>query len=192
MKKAAENRIRVTVLIHDGFEETELIAPVDLLKRAGAEVCLVSMTGRRSLNGAHNIIIAADKIWEETDPEADFDCVFLPGGGPNSKSLREDKRVLKFVKYAYDAGKTVAAICAAPTVLERAGIIGGKNVTSYPGCLPENSKDYNYKKEPVVIDGRLITGRGAGCAFMFGLKLTGMLFGEQKAVELAEGTIYPH
>ena len=185
-------KIRVNVLAHDGFEETELIAPVDLLKRAGAEVVIISMTGRKTLKGAHNIDLGADKLWEDVAPGAACDCVFLPGGGPNSKSLREDVRVLEYLKKAFAAGKHIAAICAAPTALERAGIIRGRNVTSYPGCLDENSTEYNYKTDPVVTDGKMITGRGAGCAFLFGLTLVRELFGENKALELAEGTIYPH
>ena len=160
-------KIRVNVLAHDGFEETELIAPVDLLKRAGAEVVIISMTGRKTLKGAHNIDLGADKLWE-------------------------DVRVLEYLKKAFAAGKHIAAICAAPTALERAGIIRGRNVTSYPGCLDENSTEYNYKTDPVVTDGKMITGRGAGCAFLFGLTLVRELFGENKALELAEGTIYPH
>jgi 4-methyl-5(b-hydroxyethyl)-thiazole monophosphate biosynthesis len=155
-------------------------------------VSVIRMTRRKTLKGAHDIGLGADKLWEDMVPGAACDCVFLPGGGPNSKSLREDVRVLEYLKKAFGAGKYIAAICAAPTALERAGIIRGRNVTSYPGCLDENSTDYNYSKDPVVTDGKLVTGRGAGCAFLFGLTLVRELFGESKALELAEGTIYPH
>jgi 4-methyl-5(b-hydroxyethyl)-thiazole monophosphate biosynthesis len=90
----------------------------------------------------------------------------------------------------FDSGKVVSAICAAPIALERAGILKGKKVTSYPGCL--NGDEYEYLTEAVVEDGNLITGRGAGCATEFGLKLVEKLFGRKEALALAKTVMYPH
>ncbi len=186
-----EKKVSVTVLIHDGFEETELVAPVDLLKRAGAEVRMISMTGERVLIGAHGISVVADALWEDIACESDTDCVFLPGGGPNSRSLREDPRVTGFVRRKSDEGKTVAAICAAPSVLEKAGLLKGRRATSYPGCLADESACI-YTAEPVTADGNVITGRGAGCALEFGLELVKMLFGSGVSGRIAAETMYPH
>ena len=188
MKRKDSHTVRVTVLVHDGFEETEMIAPVDLLRRAGAEVTVVSMTGSRKMNGSHGICIMSDALWEDFADAEKADCLFLPGGGQNSASLRNDSRVTETVKRMFEAGKAVTAICAAPTVLDRAGILSGKKVTSYPGCL--TGGEYEYLTDAVVEDGNIITGRGAGCAMEFGLALVGKLFGNDERRKLAENVIY--
>ena len=190
MKRNDFNKVRVMVLVHDGFEETEMITPVDMLRRAGAEVTVVSMTGSRLMKGSHGIDIMSDVLWEDFAGAEKADCLFLPGGGQNSASLRNDIRVTDTVKRMYEAGKIVTAICAAPTVLERAGILAGKKVTSYPGCL--GGSEYEYLTDAVVEDGNIITGRGAGCAMEFGLALVGKLFGNDEKVKLAGTVIYPH
>lgn len=184
-------KVRVLVLVHNGFEETEYIAPVDLLMRAGAEVVTASLTGDNVLVGAHGIRIAADTDGKTLPELTGFDCVFLPGGGPNAHSLRDDERVIALLKAADKAGILIAAICAAPIALERAGLIDGRRVTSYPGCLADESK-CRYETAPVVKDGNFITGRGPGCAFAFGLALVETLFSEKEMRKLAESTMYPH
>jgi 4-methyl-5(b-hydroxyethyl)-thiazole monophosphate biosynthesis len=190
MKNDKNDAVKVLVAVHDGFEETEFIAPVDLLRRAGADVTVVSMTGDRIMKGSHGINITSDAVWEEMNGKIDADCLFLPGGGKNANSLRDDKRVTKLARKMFDSGKVVSAICAAPIALERAGILKGKKVTSYPGCL--NGDEYEYLTEAVVEDGNLITGRGAGCATEFGLKLVEKLFGRKEALALAKTVMYPH
>ncbi|MBP5780997.1 MAG: DJ-1/PfpI family protein, partial [Clostridia bacterium] len=93
MVKNGSDKVKVLVLVHDGFEETEFSAPVDLLRRAGAEVTVVSMTGDRRMKGNHGITILSDALWEEAGDGHGADCLVLPGGGPNSHSLRDDERV---------------------------------------------------------------------------------------------------
>ena len=185
------NRKKVLVLVHDGFEETEYIAPVDMLMRAGAEVLTVSMTGRETLCGAHGINIEADSVWSDGIDASGFDCIFLPGGGPNSHSLRDDERVIEVLKTAAAEGKQIAAICAAPIALERAGLTRGRRVTSYPGCL-ESEAICQYETLPVVKDGNIITGRGAGCAVDFGLALVEALYSNKEMRKVAQSTMYPH
>ena len=189
--KFFEDRKKVIVLVHDGFDETEYIAPVDLLMRAGAEVFTLSMTGDMTLHGAHGIHIEADALWSDKTDASAFDCVFLPGGGPNSKSLRDDERVINALKAAAAKGKLIAAICAAPIALERAGLTAGRRVTSYPGCLEKESV-CRYETLPVVKDGNIITGRGAGCAIDFGLALVEALFSEKEMRKIAQSTMFPH
>ena len=190
MNIVEKKSIKVIVLVHDGFEETEFIAPVDLLRRAGADVTVVSMTGSKVMKGSHGIDIAADAIWKAGRGSIDADCLFLPGGGKNSHSLRDDERVIKLIREMYGEGKLISAICAAPIALERAGILKGKKVTSYPGCL--NGDEYEYLTDAVVEDGNIVTGRGAGCATEFGLKLVEKLYGFEAKKELAETVMYPH
>ena len=190
MGKNGLDKVKVLVLVHDGFEETEFIAPVDLLRRAGAEVTVVSMTGDRQMKGSHGITILSDALWEEAGDAFEADCLFLPGGGRNSHSLRDDERVTELAARMFKKGRVVSAICAAPIALERAGILYGRRVTSYPECL--TGSDYEYLTEPVVEDGNLITGRGAGCATEFGLKLVEKLFGKDKMEKLAASIMYPH
>lgn len=185
--------VKVLVLVHDGFEETEFIAPVDLLRRAGAQVTVVSMTGDRQMKGSHGIVILSDALWEDVAEAAEVreaDCLFLPGGGPNAHSLRDDERVTELAAQMFKKGRVVSAICAAPIALERAGILAGRKVTSYPECL--TGSEYEYLTEPVVEDGNLITGRGAGCATEFGLKLVEKLFGKDRMEKLAASIMYPH
>ena len=186
-----DNRKKVLVLVHDGFEETEYIAPVDMLMRAGAEVWTYSMTGEKMLKGTHGIGIEADFTWNDKVNVSYFDCVFLPGGGPNSHSLRDDERVIEVLKTAAAEGKIIAAICAAPIALERAGLTRGRRVTSYPGCL-ESEAICQYETLPVVKDGNIITGRGAGCAVDFGLALVEALYSNKEMRKVAQSTMYPH
>ena len=171
-----KDKSSVIVLVHDGFEETELVAPVDMMRRAGNAVSIVSMTGRKELKGAHGIVITADSLWEDGHTVDGYNCVFLPGGGTNAKALADDMRVTKFVFSMDRRGKFICAICAAPMVLERAGLLNGKTVTSYPGCL-SNETACRYTGAKVEKDGNIITGRGPAAAFEFGLEIVKALNG---------------
>lgn len=178
---------KVLVLLHNGFEEIEAMTPVDLCRRAGVEVCVCSMTGELTIHGAHGIDLHADAMFACIDP-ASYDMILLPGGMPNSTSLRDDARVITTVVDAYNHGKWVAAICAAPIALERAGLLRGRKATSYPGCLADESA-CEYLTDPVVCDGRIITSRGAGTAMAFALYIIEVLVSAQQAEMIRKGIL---
>ena len=176
---------RVLCLLGPGFEEIEAITPVDLLRRAGAEVILASVTGESFVTGRSEIGIRADADLADVAGEM-FDLLFIPGG-PGVKGLRADGRPAQLAKAQMAAGRLVGAICAAPTVLADAGLLEGKRFTAHysvhgelPGALGG---------ERVVEDGNLITSRGAGTALDFGLALVSRLFDEAKADEIAESVM---
>jgi protein deglycase len=158
--------MRVVVPLAEGFEEIEAVTIVDVLRRASIEVVTAALD-TNPVRGSHGIVIEADQRLDDVRAE-DFDAVVLPGGMPGSKTLRDDPRVRAIVQAAARDGRWVAAICAAPTVLEAAGVLAGRRATSYPGNeLPSAS----YVEERVVVDGNLVTSRGAGTALEFALAL---------------------
>lgn len=173
---------RVLCLLAPGFEEIETIAPIDLLRRADAEVVVASVNGEKLVAGRCGVTIQADAKLADVANES-FDLLFIPGG-PGVKTLREDGRAAQLAKIFAQQGKPVTAICAAPTVLADAGLLAGKRFTAHfsvhsqlPGVLAN---------ERVVKDGNIVTSRGAGTAVEFGLALVRELFGEAKAQEIAQ------
>lgn len=171
----------VLVFLAEGFEEIEAIAPVDLLRRAGASVTVAALGDTLHVTGRTGVTLHADTTLAAV-PEQDFDCVLLPGG-PGTKILRTDRRVRTWVARQNTRGAWLAAICAAPTVLHDAGLLNGRRYTAHFSVaaeLPAVLAD-----ERVVVDGNLITSRGAGTAVDFGLALVSRLFGEGKAREVS-------
>ena len=169
----------VYVLLGTGFEETEAIAPVDLLRRAGVEVTTVGINGK-IVKGSHGIGVEADMTLEETD-FSDLEMIVLPGGLGGVASCRASKAALDALARAWQDGKFVAAICAGPTVLADLGITDGKTCTCYPGCEGGMGNAKMAENAVAVQDGRLITGTSAGCAIPFGLKLIEALKGPEAA-----------
>lgn len=175
----------VLAILADGFEEIEAVAPIDLLRRAAAEVTIASLADGIHVTGRSGITLHADttlNALEATSPPREFDAILLPGG-PGVKLLRADSRVRAVVLRHHAAGRWIAAICAAPTVLHDAGLLAGKRYTAHFSVadeLPAILAD-----ERVVVDGRLLTSRGAGTALEFGLLLVGKLFSPEKAAEVA-------
>jgi 4-methyl-5(b-hydroxyethyl)-thiazole monophosphate biosynthesis len=177
---------RVLCLLVDGFEEIETLAPVDLLRRAGADVVLASITGNLQVKGRSNIIIIADTLLENTAPQS-FDLLLIPGG-PGVKAMRADGRAARLAREFANSGKPVAAICAAPTVLSDAGLLAGRRFTAHFSV--QNELPQAIASEKVVEDGLLTTSRGAGTALEFGLALIRRLFGDAKANEVAKAIMY--
>jgi len=172
---------RVLCLLASGFEELELIAPVDLLRRAGAEVVMASVTDSIHVTGRNGITMHADATLAQTDTKG-FDMLLLPGG-PAVGSLRDDGRAASLAKVFSAAGLPVAAICAAPLVLHDAGLLAGRRFTAHDSVndtLPQARFE-----ERVVEDGNIITSRGAGTALEFGLALVRRLCGAAKSGEVA-------
>jgi len=174
----------VYMLLGTGFEETEAIAPLDLLRRAGVEVKTVGINGK-IVYGSHKIGVEADIELKELDP-ADLEMIILPGGLGGVASIRASKEAMELVRWAYENDKYTAAICAGPTVLSDLGICDGKNATCYPGCEDGMGKAVMAENAAAVTDGKLITGTSAGCAVPFGLALIAALKGQAEADRIAK------
>lgn len=174
----------VYVLLGTGFEETEAIAPIDLLRRANIDVLTVGLNGK-TVYGGHNIGIATDITPEEMDLSA-MDMIVLPGGLGGVASIRACRNAMEAIRYAYENGRFVAAICAAPTILAELGITDGRRAVCYPGCEAEMGKAIMVTDAPCVRDGRVITGTSAGCAVPFGLSLIEALKGKEAAMTVAQ------
>ena len=174
----------VYMLLGTGFEETEAIAPLDLLRRAGVEILTVGLNGK-TVYGSHKIGIEADIEIHEMDL-THLDMIILPGGLGGVASCRACKEAMEALKFAWDNGKFVAAICAGPTVLADLGITDGKMATCYPGCEDGMGSAIMQENAAAVQDGRLITGTSAGCAIPFGLKLIEVLKGKEEADRIAK------
>ena len=171
---------KVLCLLNDGVEETELVAPVDILRRAGVEVTIAAMK-ELIVTSKEGIKIGGDALLADLNP-ADYDCLMIPGG-PAVMELMEDGRAGQLAKDFTEAGKTVAAICAAPLILDQVGLLEGKKFTCYESCKEQLTAALN---ERVVIDGELITSCGPGTALDFGFAVAQHLTGKAKATEIIE------
>ena len=173
----------VYVLLGTGFEETEAIAPIDLLRRAGVSVLTVGVDGK-TVMGSHNIPVVADIEISQMDL-TNLEMIVLPGGLGGVATARSSQSALEALRFAWDNDKYVAAICAGPTVLADLGITDGKQATCYPGCEDSMGTARMINDAPCVQDGKLITGASAGCAIPFGLKLVEALKGAETAQRIA-------
>ena len=174
----------VYMLLGTGFEETEAIAPLDLLRRAGVDVLTVGINGK-VVKGSHGIGIEADIELNELDL-TNLEMIILPGGLGGVASIRASKEAMDAVRFAADNGKFTAAICAGPTVLADLGITDGKQATCYPGCEDGMGSAQMIPDAAAVRDGLVITGTSAGCAIPFGLKLIEALKGHEEAARIAK------
>ena len=177
---------KALVLMAEGFEEIELTSIVDILRRGGVTVMIAGLkdgliTGSRGMKIQPDVTL--DGIKEM------YDMIILPGGSPGYVNLGSDRRVIELVKRYNASGKMVAAICAAPSVLVKAGILAGKKVTIFRGMETE-LKNAVYVDKPVVEDGNILTSQGPGTAMEFALELLKRLMGEKKAIEIQEKLLY--
>lgn len=177
----------VIVFLADGFEEIEGLTVVDLLRRAGIKVTTVSSKEEKEVMGAHQIQVMADVKLSQADFNG-VDMLVLPGGMPGTLHLGECKVVTEKCVEFFKAGKEVAAICAAPSVLGDLGILEGKRCTCYPGF--EDRLKGIVSTNPVEADGNVTTSRGMGTAIPFALKLIEKLVSAEKAKEIKESIIY--
>ena len=174
----------VYVLLGTGFEETEAIAPIDLLRRAGIPTLTVGVDGK-NITGGHGITVEADITLGQMDL-TDLEMIVLPGGLGGVATARSSQEALDALRFAWENDKFVAAICAGPTVLADLGITDGKNATCYPGCESGMGSAVMASDAACVRDGKLITGTSAGCAIPFGLALVAALKGEEEATRVAK------
>lgn len=172
------------MLLGTGFEETEAITPLDLLRRADISVMTVGINGK-TIYGAHNIGVEADIELDQMDLTA-MDGIILPGGLGGVTSVRASKAAMDALQFAYDNNKLVAAICAGPTVLADLHITDGKNTTCYPGCEGSMGGASVDATVPCIRDGNIVTGASAGCALPFGLMLVETIKGASAVKTLAQ------
>lgn len=175
----------VYCFLADGFEEVEAIAPIDMLRRAGVEVTTVGI-GKRLIMGRHNIPVTADIEDSEFSADENLEAVILPGGMPGTLNLDASQVVHDALDYAEEHGKLICAICAAPSVLGKKGLLSGREAIAYPGFEKE-LKGAVISKKHVVRDGNVITAKGAGVAVKFGLEIVAALVGREKSDEISEG-----
>lgn len=179
-----------TFAVHlaEGFEEIEAVTIIDVLRRAGFDVNVVSVTNELTVNGAHNIPVVADTLFENIDYEY-IDMIILPGGMPGAKNLGQHKGLVKAITDFYKKDKFVGAICAAPMVLGQLGLLRGKKATCYPGF-----ENYLEKAEVTgsnfeLVD-NIITGKGIGAALDFSLRIVEIFKGKEFAEELSAQLVY--
>lgn len=177
---------KVLCLLEHGFEEIETVAPVDLLRRAGVEVFLASVSGEPWVTGRCNMALRAD-VTLATVIDETFDLLLIPGG-PGVKAIRADGRAAQLARAQVEARRPVAAICAAPTVLADAGLLEGRRFTAHESVLAELPPAV--QGEAVVEDDLIITSRGAGTAIEFGLALVRRLTSPAKAEEITRSIHY--
>ena len=173
---------QVLVPLAHGFEEIEATCPIDLLKRAEVEVVLASCETELEVCGRSGIIIRTDQFLMETKPDR-FDLLVIPGG-PAVFELRKNKAILSLIQEFADRQRPIAAICAAPLLLKDAGLLSNKSITGH-GCIVEELPQI-ITEQAVVIDGKIITSRGAGTAVEFGLSLVELLRGSEVANTIRE------
>ncbi|MCR2043631.1 DJ-1 family glyoxalase III [Anaerosalibacter massiliensis] len=174
---------KILLMLAEGFEEVEALTVVDYLRRKDIICDTCSIAESKNVEGAHRISVESDKVLKDIVDIEGYDGIVLPGGLPGSTNLRDNDRVIELVKDFDKNEKLIAAICAAPIVLEKAGIIDGKNITSYPGTEGE-LKSGKYKEDLVVRDGHIITARGPAVAVYFALEIVDYLIGERNKEDL--------
>lgn len=175
---------KIAILFAEGFEEIEAVTPVDILRRLEFDVVMAGDS--RTVSGSHGMELKMDCLISDLSV-SELDAVVLPGGLPGATNLREDKTVIELIRSLFDAGKVVAALCAAPIVLAKAGVLNRKTCTGYPmPMLREALTDANYTSGRVETDGKIVTGKGPGAAAEFAFAVASALGVESQARQLAK------
>ncbi len=177
---------KVYVLLADGFETIEALTPVDIMHRCGIDVCSVAIGNSKTVKSSHKVTVDADLLLDEADV-TDGDAIILPGGFPGYVNLAESVEVGNLVRYYYENGRIVAAICGGPTVLKRYGIAQGKKITCHSSVQAEMAGDYEYVGGNICQDGNLITGKGAGLSLEFAIAIAKRLANDATIAKLFNG-----
>ncbi|MCO7175962.1 DJ-1 family glyoxalase III [Sporolactobacillus kofuensis] len=178
---------RFLVLLAEGFEETEAVTVIDVLRRGGVDVVLCSLADLL-VEGSRHIFVKADRSIDSEGLQ-DFDGIYLPGGAKGAAHLRDDARAQKLIRSYKESGKLVTAICAAPIALERAGVLKGETATSNPD-FRDHIKEATYSEDPVVVSGKVITSRAAGTALPIGLEILRQLGLENEAKQVSHDMLF--
>lgn len=179
---------KVGIMVANGYEEIEMLTVVDILRRAGVTCDIISVTGDQTLVSSHQVSVQADVLYEEAD-FGSYDALAIPGGMPGTLNLGAHAGVCEQLKNACAQGKLIAAICAAPTVFGKLGLLEGKKAICFPG-MEDQLTGATVTYEPVVRDGNIITSRGMGTAIDFGLAILGYFEGADAVDTLAKKIVY--
>ncbi len=181
----------VLISLAEGFEELEVVAVVDVLRRAGIETVVAGLA-EGPVKASRGTVLVPDAALDAV-MEREFDMIVLPGGMPGVKHLRADPRIRRLLERTRAAGRYTAAICAAPTLLADFGMLEGRQATSNPKFKDQVAVAFGvrYREDPVVVDGRLVTSRGPGTAMLFALQLVETLLGRAKRDEVEQGLVMP-
>lgn len=177
---------RAYILLADGFELIEALAPYDVFCRGGICVKTVSTTGCKSVAASNKVKVEADLLWDEADFQS-ADLIYLPGGYPGYENLGNDSKVGAIAKAQFESGRLLAAICGAPTVLLKNAIGFGKKVTSHSCCAAEMSAQYKRTGSRIERDGNLFTAKGAGISQDFAIALAQELAGSEAVAKIRKG-----
>ena len=178
----------ICIFLSEVFEEMEAMFPLDILRRGGMDVKLVSVTGEKAVRSSHGVTIMADALFEDVSEE-DVEMIVLPGGLPGATNLDAHAGLDKLILSFANAGKPLAAICAAPMVYGKRGLLKGKKATCYPG-FEDSLLGASYTSQGVITDGNITTSRGLGYALDLGLELIRLLQGPQQAERIREAVQY--
>ena len=179
----------VAIFLADGFEEVEALTVSDILRRAKANIKLVSIKDTKEVESSRNVKVIADATFDEMD-FSETRMLVLPGGMPGTNNLQAFKPLEELVVSFANSGKYVAAICAAPKILGALGLLKGRRACCHPGFEKELIGADVIMNRPAVLDGNIITGRSMGCAIPFGLTVLGALEGAEAATEMAERIVW--
>lgn len=179
---------KIGIFMADGCEEIEGLTVVDIARRGGLDITMISITGKKEVKGSHGITFFADALKDEID-YSQLDGIVLPGGMPGTLNLGADDTVNTVIKNFAAEGKLVCAICAAPSVLGTAGILKGKHATCHPG-FEEKLTGAVTEEKAVVADSNIITSRGMGTAIPFGLEIVRYFAGDEAVETIRKGLVY--
>lgn len=177
------------VFLAKGFEEVEALGVVDVMRRAALPVVTVSVTGQQVVTGCHRVAVVADALFEQTD-FSDAALLFLPGGLPGATNLADHEGLRQVILRHHESGMPLAAICAAPLVYGRLGLLRGRRATCYPGFEPELD-GATCAGELVTADDLFLLGKGPGAALKLGFAIVERFVGKDKAAEICGGMLYP-
>ncbi len=179
------------VFLADGFEDIEALAPIDILRRGGVDVVTVSINEDPFVTSAHRMVVLGDVTFEEAGDFADADILMLPGGMPGAANLDMHEGVKDALLRQHQQGKLIGAICAAPFVLGKLGLLKGRRATCYPGF--ESYLDgADYTAELFTTDGNIVTGEGPAAAMPYGYEILRLLEGDDVVEQLKEGMRFNH
>ena len=178
----------IAIFLADGFEEIEALTVVDLCRRASLNIDMVSVTGSLSVTGSHGIEVKADKLLADVKFD-DMDMLVLPGGMPGTTNLEKTDKLMEQIRAFDAAGKFISAICAAPGVFGRAGLLQGKKACVFPG-LEGELKGADVQMTETTVDGHILTSRGMGTAIPFGLAIVARFCGQEAADELGKKIVF--
>lgn len=179
---------RLAIFLADGFEEIEALAVVDICRRGGLTIDMISIMGKPEVTGSHGITVKADGLFEDA-VIGDYDMLILPGGMPGTLKLEAHEALMQQVDEFYAAGKKIGAICAAPSIFGHKGILKGRRACSYP-TFENQLEGAAVTPGPVEISDNVITSRGMGTAIDFGLAILGVFCGQEMAQKIAKAIIY--